>query len=362
MEDVKLMKGNEALAEAAIRAGVDAYFGYPITPQSEVIEYLMHEEPHKRTGMQVLQAESEIAAINMVYGAAGCGKKVMTSSSSPGISLKLEGISYMAGSELPCLIVNVVRAGPGLGTIQPGQSDYFQATKGGGHGDYRMIVLAPSTVQEMADFVDLGLDLAFKYRNPMMILSDGAIGQMMEKVQLPEQKERMSNEDLIKNYGSWATTGKPETRERNIITSLALKPEKMERHNIHLQKKYSTIEDNEVRFEEINCDNAEYILVAYGSSARICQKVIELANKKGIKLGLLRPITLWPYPKKPIIELAKKVKGFMSVEMSAGQMVEDVQLAVNGKVPVTHYGRMGGMIPSPTEILEVVEKELKKIG
>ncbi|HIP48012.1 MAG TPA: 3-methyl-2-oxobutanoate dehydrogenase subunit VorB [Lutibacter sp.] len=362
MEDVKLMKGNEAMAEAAIRAGADAYFGYPITPQSEVIEYLMHERPEDRTGMVVLQAESEIAAIHMVYGAAGAGKKVMTTSSSPGISLKLEGISYMAGSELPCLIANVMRGGPGLGTIQPGQSDYFQATKGGGHGDYRMPVLAPSTVQEMADFVGLGFDIAFKYRNPVMILSDGAIGQMMEKVYLPDQQERLSDKEVIKKYGSWATTGKTEDRERNIITSLELKSERQEKHNEHLQAKYRKIEENEVRFEEIKCDDADFVLVAYGSSARICQKVVDMGRKKGIKLGLLRPITLWPFPKKIINELADNSKGFLAVEMSAGQLVEDVQLAVNGKVPVTHYGRMGGMIPSPGEVLVAVENELKKIG
>jgi len=358
MEEIKLMKGNEAMAEAAIRAGADAYFGYPITPQSEVIEYLMHEEPEKRTGMQVLQAESELAAINMVYGAASCGKRVMTSSSSPGISLKLEGISYMAGAEIPCLIANVMRGGPGLGTIQPGQADYFQAVKGGGHGDYRVIVLAPSTVQEMADFVDLGFTLAFKYRNPAMILSDGAIGQMMEKVSLPDQKERLTNEEVIKRYGDWATTGKPESRNRNIITSLNLIPEKQEQHNIYLQEKYSTIEKNEVLYEEIQCEDADYIIVAYGSSARISQKVIQMARKKGYKVGLIRPITLWPFPKQIIRKYADKVKGFISIEMSAGQMVEDVQLAVNGKTPVVHFGRMGGMIASPSEVLNALEEKL----
>ena len=358
MEEIKLMKGNEAMAEAAIRAGADAYFGYPITPQSEVIEYLMREEPHNRTGMQILQAESELAAINMVYGAAACGKRVMTSSSSPGISLKLEGISYMAGAEIPCLIANIMRGGPGLGTIQPGQSDYFQAVKGGGHGDYRLIVLAPSTVQEMADFVDLGFELAFKYRNPVMILSDGAIGQMMEKVSLPKQKTRLSNEEIIKRYGSWATTGKPTTRERNIITSLDLKPERQEKHNIHLQDKYKAIEENEIRYEEVQCEDADYILVAFGSSARISQKVIQLGRDKGIKIGLIRPITLWPFPEKAIDKYADKVKGFLSVEMNAGQMVEDVKLAVNGKALVTHHGRMGGMISSPSEVLNALEEKL----
>lgn len=358
MEEVKLMKGNEAIAEAAIRAGADAYFGYPITPQSEVIEYLMTEEPHKRTGMVVLQAESEIAAINMVYGAAACGKKVMTSSSSPGISLKQEGISYIAGSELPCLIVDVVRGGPGLGTIQPSQADYFQMVKGGGHGDYRLIVLAPSTVQEMADFVELGFELAFKYRNPALILSDGVIGQMMEKVVLPPQKERLTDEKIDKLYGSWATTGKKKGRERNIITSLELKPERQEAHNHHLQAKYKEISENEIRFETFNCENADYLLVAYGSSARICQKTIQLAEEKGIKVGLLRPITLWPYPSEAINKLADQVKGILAVEMSAGQMVEDVRLAVNGKVKVEHYGRFGGMVHSPNEVLNALETKI----
>lgn len=358
MEEVKLMKGNEALAEAAIRAGTDAYFGYPITPQSEVIEYLMAEEPYKRTGMVVLQAESELAAINMVYGAAACGKKVMTSSSSPGISLKQEGISYIAGSELPCLIVDVVRGGPGLGTIQPSQADYFQMVKGGGHGDYKLIVLAPSTVQEMADFVELGFELAFKYRNPAVILSDGVIGQMMEKVIMPPQKERLTDEEVDKLYNSWATTGKKNGRERNIITSLELKPERQEAHNHHLQAKYKEISENEVRFETFNCENADYLLVAYGSSARICQKTIQLAEEKGIKVGLLRPITLWPYPSEAINKLADQVKGILAVEMSAGQMVEDVRLAVNGKIKVEHYGRFGGMVHSPNEVLEALETKI----
>ncbi len=358
MEEVKLMKGNEAVAEAAIRAGADAYFGYPITPQSEVIEYLMLENPYKRTGMVVLQAESELAAINMVYGAAACGKKVMTSSSSPGISLKLEGISYIAGAELPCLIVDVVRGGPGLGTIQPSQADYFQMVKGGGHGDYNLIVLAPSTVQEMADFVEIGFDLAFKYRNPALILTDGVIGQMMEKVVLPPQKERLSNEEVEKRYGSWATTGNTASRGKNIITSLELKPERQEAHNHHLQAKYAEITKNEIRYETFQCEDAEYLLVAYGSSARICQKALQLGREKGIKVGLLRPITLWPYPSEAIAKLADQVKGILAVEMSAGQMVEDVKLAVNGKVKVEHFGRFGGMIHSPNEVLEALETKI----
>jgi len=355
MGELRLMKGNEAFAEAAIRAGVDAYFGYPITPQSEVIEYLMSEKPYERTGMVVLQAESEIAAINMVYGAAATGKKAITSSSSPGISLKMEGISYLAGSELPGVIMNVVRGGPGLGTIQPSQADYFQATKGGGHGDYRLIVLAPSSVQEMSDFVQIAFDLAFKYRTPVMLLSDGAIGQMMEKVYLADPVPRRTEEEVIREC-PWATTGKTASRERNIITSLYLDSAVQERHNIHLQEKYRKIEETEIRFEKFQCEDAEYLYVAYGSSARIAQKSVQLARAKGIKAGLLRLITLFPFPKNEIASMAKQVKGMMAVEMSAGQLVEDVMLAVAGKVPVRHYGRMGGMIPSPEEVVTALEK------
>jgi 2-oxoglutarate/2-oxoacid ferredoxin oxidoreductase subunit alpha len=349
MKELKLMKGNEAIAEAAIRAGADAYFGYPITPQSEILEHLMAEKSHERTGMVVLQAESEIAAINMVYGGAACGRKVFTSSSSPGISLKQEGISYIAGAELPCLIVNVVRGGPGLGTIQPSQSDYFQAVKGGGHGGYRLIVLAPSTVQEMADFVGLGFELAFKYRNPAMILTDGALGQMMEKVWLDEQQPRMTE------FPQWATTGKTADRERNIITSLDLDSARQEKFNRKLQDKYRKMEEEEVRYELISCEDADYLFVAYGTSARICQKSVQLARARGIKVGLLRPITLFPFPKKPLKEMAPKVKGILSVEMSAGQMVEDILLAVNGKVRVEHFGRMGGIIHTPDEVVEALE-------
>jgi 2-oxoglutarate ferredoxin oxidoreductase subunit alpha len=351
-KELRLMKGNEAVAEAAIRAGTDGYFGYPITPQSEILEYLMLANPVRTTGMVVLQAESEIAAINMVYGGAACGKKVMTSSSSPGISLKQEGISYIAGAELPCLIVNVVRGGPGLGTIQPAQSDYFQATKGGGHGDYHLIVLAPASVQEMADFVELGFDLAFKYRNPAMILSDGAIGQMMEKVWLSPRKERS------KIVPEWATVGKPPTRERNIITSLDLDPNAQEVFNQKLVAKYDEIREKEVRFEEFQCDDAEYLLVAYGTSARVCQKSVQLARGQGIKAGLLRPITLFPFPSKRLAELAVRMKLMLSVEMSAGQMVEDVMLAVNGRVPVFHFGRMGGIVTAPDEVFENLKSRI----
>lgn len=354
MKELRLMKGNEAVAEAAIRAGADGYFGYPITPQSEVLEYLMAERPEERTGMVVLQAESEVAAINMVYGGAGCGKKVITSSSSPGISLKQEGITYIAGAELPCLIVNVVRGGPGLGTIQPAQSDYFQAVKGGGHGDYHMIVLAPASVQEMYDFVEKGFDLAFKYRTPAMILSDGAIGQMMEKVEIGEQKPRMTEDEIRQKY-PWATLGKTPDREHNIITSLDLDSVKQEEFNNHLQRKYREIEEKEVLFEELNVEDADIVIVAYGTSSRISQKSIQIAREKGIKVGLLRPITLYPFPTKRIAELADRVNGFLTVEMSAGQMVEDVLLAVNGKTTVEHYGRMGGIIPSAEEIVEAIE-------
>jgi len=357
MRELRLMKGNEAFAEAAIRAGADGYFGYPITPQSEVMEYLMAEKPYERTGMIVLQAESEIAAINMVYGGAATGKRVMTSSSSPGISLKQEGISYIAGAELPCLIMNAVRGGPGLGTIQPSQSDYFQSTKGGGHGDYRLLVLAPASVQEMADFARLGFDLAFKYRNPVLVLSDGAIGQMMEKVELDPQRPRFT-EDEIKQNTPWATTGKTADRERNIITSLDLESIKMEQHNHVLQAKYRRMEEEEVRYEKIGCEDADYAFVAYGTSSRICQKAIQLAREEGIKVGLMRPITLFPFPKKIIAQMTSRVKGILVVEMSAGQMVEDVRLAVEGRVKVEHFGRFGGIIPSPVEVLEALKKQI----
>ncbi|MCB0485627.1 MAG: 3-methyl-2-oxobutanoate dehydrogenase subunit VorB [Flavobacteriaceae bacterium] len=361
MADLKLMKGNEALAEAAIRAGVDAYFGYPITPQSEVIEYLMSQQTEKRTGMVVLQAESEVAAINMVYGAASTGKKVMTSSSSPGISLKLEGISYLAGAELPAVIVNVVRGGPGLGTIQPSQADYFQSVKGGGHGDYKLYVLAPASVQEMSDFVADAFDIAFKYRAPVLILSDGLIGQMMEKVVLKDEKPRLSNEEIIKQHGSWAVTGKKD-RERNIITSLDLQAEKMEARVHRLLKKYEQMEKEDLRYEEVHCEDAEYLFVAYGSSARIALKAVELAREKGIKAGLLRPITLFPFPKKQLFDLADQVKGILSVELNAGQMVEDVRLAVEHKVPVEHFGRTGGIIHTPEEVLEALEQKIMNHG
>jgi len=361
MGELRLMKGNEVIAEAAIRCGCDAYFGYPITPQSEVMETLMDREPWNETGMVVLQAESEIASIHMIYGAAGTGKKVLTSSSSPGISLMAEGISYIAGAELPCVIVNVQRGGPGLGTIQPSQADYYQSTKGGGHGDYHLIVLAPSSVQEMNDFVELGFQLAFKYRNPAMILTDGVIGQMMEKVVLADFIPRLTDEEIDLKYGSWVTNGRKPNRERNIVTSLEMDSAKMENNNIRFQEKYAKMEEEEVLFEEIQCEDAEYILIAFGSSARVCQKAVDLARAKGIKVGLLRPITLFPFPKKPIAALAQRVKGMLVVEMNAGQMIEDVQLAVGCagcKIPVLHFGRMGGIIPNPDEVVTAIEQKL----
>jgi len=354
-EEIKLMKGNEAIAHAAIRYGVDGYFGYPITPQSEIMETLMVEKPWETTGMVVMQVESEIAAINMVYGGAACGKRVMTSSSSPGISLKQEGISYMAGAELPGLVINISRGGPGLGTIQPSQADYFQTVKGGGHGDYSVITLAPASVQEMANHVALGFDLAFKYNNLAMILADGIIGQMMEKVVLPEQRPRKTNEEIRKEQ-PWATLGKTKDRQPNIVTSLELDSAAMELKNNRFQEKYRLIEENEVLFEEMQCEDAEYLIVAYGSAARISQKAVELAREEGLKVGLFRPITLWPFPKKQLKEYSKKIKGILTIELNAGQMVDDVRLAVECKIPVNHYGRTGGIVPAPDEIVEQIKK------
>jgi 2-oxoglutarate ferredoxin oxidoreductase subunit alpha len=349
-EQPRLMKGNEALAEAALRAGLQAYFGYPITPQSEILEYLTAEG--QKRGCVVLQAESELAAINMVYGASGAGARAMTSSSSPGISLMQEGLSYMASAQLPCLVVNVNRGGPGLGTIQPSQGDYFQATKGGGHGDYHLIVLAPASVQEMADFVFEGFRLAEKYRNPAMILTDGALGQMMEKVVLP----RVGS--LPNETKAWATTGKTRWRERNIITSLFIQPEKMEEVNLQLQRKYQELQ-REVRHESLQVEDAEVLIVAYGLAARITQKAVEIARAQGIRAGLLRPITLYPFPSIAISVLMPKVQSVLVVEMNSGQMVEDVERAVNGRRPVYFRGRMGGMIPTPEEVLDMLELIVK---
>ena len=344
-QEVTLMKGNEAIAHAAIRCGADGYFGYPITPQSEVIETLAELKPWETTGMVVLQAESELASINMIYGGAAAGKKVLTSSSSPGIALMQEGITYMAGAELPGVFVNVQRGGPGLGTIQPSQGDYFQATRGGGNGDYNVIVLAPNSVQEMADFVDLAFELAFKYRNPAMILSDGVIGQMMERIVLPPYKPRRTEEE-IRQQCPWATIGRTKDRKPNIITSLELKPEII----------YAEIREKEVRYETLFCDDAELLVVAFGSAARLTQKAIEMAREEGVKVGLLRPITLWPFPSKAIAEMAKGKKGVLVVEINAGQMVQDVRLAINGALPVEQFGRLGGIVPEPEEIVEVLKK------
>ena len=360
-KDIRLMKGNEVIAHAAVRCGCDGYFGYPITPQSEVMETLMELRPWETTGMVVLQAESEISSINMVYGGAATGKKVMTSSSSPGVSLMSEGLSYIAACELPCLVVNCQRGGPGLGTIQPSQGDYFQACKGGGHGDYHLIVLAPSSVQEMHDFVGLGFDLAFKYSTPSMILADGAIGQMMEKVVLAPQQPRRTDEQIAEECSSWAACGKGKRKQRNVCTSLNLQPEPMEELNNRLQRKYRQIEEAEPRWEEFMCDDAEYVLVAFGSSARICSATVEMAREQGLKLGLLRPITLWPFPKRVIGEKAEcGVKGFMSVELNVGQMVEDVALAVNGRADVWHYGRTGGVMFTPEDVLTELKRKIVK--
>lgn len=356
-KEVTLMKGNEAIAHAAIRCGADGYFGYPITPQSEVLETLAELKPWETTGMVVLQAESEVASINMIYGGAGAGKRVFTSSSSPGVALMQEGISYMAGAELPGVIVNVQRGGPGLGTIQPSQSDYFQATRGGGNGDYNVIVLAPNSVQEMADFMDLAFELAFKYRNPAMILSDGVIGQMMEKVVMPPMKPRRTDEQIRKEC-PWATVGRSKERQPNIITSLELKPEVMEQRNLHLQAKYNEIKEKEVRYETMQMEDADYMIVAFGSAARLTEKAIEIAREEGIKVGLFRPITLWPFPEKQIAEMARKTKGVLVVEINAGQMVDDVRLAVNGEERVEHFGRLGGIVPEPEEIVNVLKEKL----
>ena len=358
--EVTLMKGNEAVAYAAVRYGCDGYFGYPITPQSEVLETLEALMPWETTGMVVLQAESEVAAINMVYGGAATGKAVMTSSSSPGISLKQEGISYIAASMLPALILNVMRGGPGLGTIQPSQADYFQATKGGGHGDYHLIVLAPSSVQEMVDFVALGFDLSFKYLTPAMILADGIVGQMMEKVVLPPQRGRRTDEE-IKKQCPWAANGRTGLRKRNVITTLELESSKMEENNHRLQAMYREIEKHEKRWEELGVEDADYLMIAFGSIARICDKARELAEEKGLKVGIVRPITLWPFPSEAIDKASQGKKGILVVELNAGQMIEDVRLAIHDRIPVEHFGRLGGIIPSPTEIVDaLVEKVVNR--
>jgi len=340
-----LMKGNEALAEAAVRAGCRYFFGYPITPQNELPQYLSKRMPE--AGGVFLQAESEIAAINMVYGASGAGARVMTSSSSPGISLKAEGISYIAGAELPCVIVNMMRGGPGLGTIQPAQGDYFQATKGGGHGDYKLLVLAPASVQEIVDLTVEAFDMADKYRNPVMILGDGILGQMMEPV---EFKLTENNELPVKE---WATTGK-KGRKKNVINSLYLQAEKLEQHVNRLADKFGEMEAKEQRAETYLTEDAEIILAAYGTTSRVCKKAVDMAREDGIKAGLFRPISLWPFPAYAIQQVLGEVKGILTVEMSLGQMVEDVRLAVNGKVPVDFYGRVGGMVPTSRDVFEKI--------
>jgi len=347
MADKILMKGNEAIAEAAIKAGCMHYFGYPITPQTEVAAYMAKRMP--KIGGCFLQAESEVAAINMVYGVASTGKRVMTSSSSPGISLKSEGLSYLAGSDLPAVIVNVQRGGPGLGGIQPSQADYFQATKGGGHGDFKMIVLAPSSVQEMADLTVKGFDLADKYRMPAMILADGTMGQMMEPVCLDyETRETVDKE--------WATTGTKMERKHNIITSLFLNPDELEALVVKRYDRYKIVEENEVMYEEYMMDDAEICIAAFGIAARIAKNAINEARKAGIKVGLIRPITLWPFPVAPFKKAANQVKEIISVELSMGQMIEDVRLASECKVPVTLCSRTGGMIPSPEQVLEAITR------
>lgn len=343
-----LMKGNEAIAMAAILGGCDAFFGYPITPQNEVPELL--SKKLIEAGKVFVQAESEIAAINMVYGAAGAGARALTSSSSPGIALKQEGISYIAAAELPCVIVNVMRGGPGLGAIQPGQADYYQVTRGGGNGDYRVLVYAPYTLQETVDIMRGAFDVAEVYRNPVMIAIDGLMGQMMESVDLEKPVE--PREVPLKE---WATRGK-HTRERNVVSSLHLDPAELEQHNIHLQQKYQLIKEKEVRYEAINLKGADYVIVAYGTMARIALSAIKSLEKQGIKVGMIRPITLWPFPEAAFDEIDATTKGILCCEMSAGQMIDDVRLAVYRRFPIAFFGRTGGMIPDPTEIIEAVKK------
>lgn len=351
-QEYVLMKGNEAIAHAAVRCGCDGYFGYPITPQSEVLETLALLKPWETTGMVVMQAESELAAINMLYGGGGSGKRVMTSSSSPGVALMQEGISYMAACEIPALIVNVQRGGPGLGTIQPGQCDYKQATVGGGNGDYQVIVLAPNSVQEMADFVDEAFRLAFKYRMPAMILSDGVIGQMMERVKLPEMKPRRSEQDIFAEC-PWATNGiNLKKRKNNTLSSLESDPLIMDERNKQMQLKYKRITETETRAETIMCDDAEYLLVGFGCMSRMAEEAMHILRNEGYKVGLFRPITLWPFPEKELREAAKNTKRILVCELNAGQMLRDVEVAVKFNIPCYHYGRMGGVVPDPSEIID----------
>ena len=351
MADKVLMKGNEAIAEAAIQAGCLHYFGYPITPQTEIAAYMAKRMP--KIGGTFLQAESEVAAINMVYGAAAAGKRVMTSSSSPGISLKSEGLSYIAGADLPSVVVNVQRGGPGLGGIQPSQSDYFQATKGGGHGDYKMIVLAPSSVQEMADLTVKAFDLSDKYRMTAMILADGTMGQMMEPISLEYENTNTFEKP-------WAVTGTKMEREHNVVNSLYLVPEVLEVKNFERYEKYNAIEEDEVMYEEYLMDDAELCIVAFGIAARVAKNAIAKAREAGIKVGMIRPITLWPFPKAPLLKAADKVKAFICVELSMGQMIEDVALATQQKKPIYLCNRSGGMIPTPENVLDSINKAMKE--
>ena len=354
MAERVMMKGNEAIAEGAIRAGCRFFFGYPITPQNEIPEYMSRRMPE--VGGTFIQAESEVSAINMVYGAAGAGARVLTSSSSPGISLKMEGISYAAGSELPCVVVNICRGGPGLGGLAPSQADYFQATKGGGHGDYRMVVYAPASVQEIIDVMYEAFATADKYRNPVMVLADGLLGQMMEPVTLTEIK------DLKIPPKPWATTGMTHGKPQSIINSLGLVGEELEKINIRIQKKYREIEASEVRFEEDGVADADLVIVAFGTSARVAKSAMIKARAQGKKVGLLRPITLWPFPSQRVAELANNKKRFLVVEMSAGQMVEDVRLASGGQAQVDFFGRLNGAIPSVTEVYHEIIKILAAKG
>jgi len=350
-----LMKGNEAIALAALKGGVDAFFGYPITPQNEVPEYL--SKHLLAAGKVFVQAESEVAAINMVYGAAGAGARVMTSSSSPGIALKQEGITYIAGAELPCLIVSVMRGGPGLGGIQPSQADYYQATRGGGNGDYQVIVYAPETIQETIDTIKESFEIADYYRNPVMVLVDGLIGQMMESVDFdkPIKKRFIPEKD-------WATTGtRNHPGRRNIINSLFLDPNELENHNLELHKKYQQIKNNETKYELINMESPEYVIVAYGTMARICRSAIEMLKEEGIEVGMIRPVTLWPYPKKAFDLIPTTTKGILCVEMSMGQMLDDVQIANKGRFDVGFYGRVGGIVPEPEEVVDAIKNFKDKV-
>ena len=343
----ELLKGNVAMAEAAIRAGCTAYFGYPITPQTELLEHMAARMPE--LGRVFLQAESEVAAINMVYGAACTGVRVMTSSSSPGVSLMMEGLSYIAGSEVPVVLIDVMRGGPGLGNIAPAQGDYFQIVKGGGHGDYQPIVLAPATVQEAIDLTVLAFDLAEKYRYLVVVLADGCIGQMMEPAELPPM--RAVTPVGANGKRNWALTGRHGREQRNVITSVYLNPPEMEAYNIKLQGKLAEIRAAELRYTEDLVEDAEYLVVGFGTAGRVAQTAVHMARAQGLKVGLLRPITLYPFPEVRLAELAEQVKGMLVVEMNAGQMVQDVRLAVNGRVPVQFYGRTGGVVPLPEEVL-----------